>query len=113
MEHDKLPFLSSSKLQGVDTAIDLCLKDKTTTKVIVFSLFVEQLRAIEYMCKKKGLKVLVFDGKLDKDKKENVLETFKTDKECKILVMSLECRCCIVQMKRSHHIEIICSDQSL
>ena len=78
---------TSSKMQ---TIFQIISKSKKSDKILIFSHFVPMLKILSNDLKRKKIKNLVLEGSLPIKKREDLISQFKTNKNIKILLISIK-----------------------
>ncbi|KAJ4783295.1 hypothetical protein LUZ62_034541 [Rhynchospora pubera] len=87
--YSKKPELPNGIIEDYRAEIGNMMERDASMKGIVFSQFVDFLDLIEFSLSQSGIKTEKYIGGMSKEKRLKVIETFITDANCKILLVSL------------------------
>jgi len=99
-----------SKITTLVEYLEKSHRENAATKTIVFTQFTGMLDLAEQALKQRQLNCLRYDGDMEYTEQEQVLERFKIDPEETILLMSLKCGACGLNL--SHASRVVLLDAS-
>ncbi|KAJ7294836.1 hypothetical protein O6H91_Y228800 [Diphasiastrum complanatum] len=83
-------FQTSTKIEALKEEVMAMLQNDGAAKAIVFSQFTSMLDLIGFSLKKWGIHCVKLDGSMSMVARDQMIETFKNDSDCKVFLMSLK-----------------------
>jgi SNF2 family DNA or RNA helicase len=96
-------FLPSTKLAAIVERLKEIQQQGEGLKTVIFSQFTSMLDLVEVPLKQAGWHFGRYDGSVTLTNRERVLEEFRTDPLCNVLLMSLKCGSLGMYLAFIHH----------
>mmetsp|Transcript_1763 Transcript_1763/g.5013 ORF Transcript_1763/g.5013 Transcript_1763/m.5013 type:complete len:184 (-) Transcript_1763:267-818(-) len=100
-------FQTSTKMEALVQALREMEEQDSTGKALVFSQYVNFLDLCEYRLRLEHMGVVVLSGHLSVSQRKQVLDKFRDDPDCKVLLMSLKAGGVALNLVNANHVFIM------
>ena len=83
-------LVSSAKITAVQVQVEQWLEEEPDKKIIIFSQFHMIMQILEKMCQQKGLRHILYHGKMSHTARDKAITEFTNDNDMKIMIASLK-----------------------
>ena len=83
-------LVSSAKITAVQVQVEQWLLEEPDKKIIIFSQFHMIMLILEKMCQQKGLRHILYHGKMSHTARDKAITEFTNDDDMKIMIASLK-----------------------